>query len=262
MDRKLALVTGASAGIGAAFARLLGARGYDVALTARRTDRLDALAAELVGAYGVQAPTFAADLADPDAPRAILAAVGRPVDVLVNNAGYGLTGAFANTAWSDQAAFIQVMMTAPSELAHRVLPGMRARSYGRVVNVASLAGMLPGTTGHTLYGAVKAYMIRMSESLHAENLGSGVHVSALCPGLTWSEFHDVNGSREQMDRIPRWVWMTSEQVAGAGWAAVEANRCVCVPGAANKAIATLAKLLPDDWLRPAVASQGGRFRKV
>lgn len=261
MDRKLALVTGASAGIGAAFARLLAARGFDVALTARRADRLAALAFELAAEHGVQAPTVAADLADPTAPRTILEGVGRPVDVLVNNAGYGLTGSFATTAWADQAAFIQVMMTAPSELAHRVLPGMRATGYGRIVNVASLAGMLPGTSGHTLYGAVKAFMIRMSESLHLENRGSGVHVSALCPGLTWSEFHDVNGSREEMDRIPRVAWMTSEAVAEAGWAAAEANRCVCVPGAPNKAVATLAKIMPDGWARALVASQGGRFRQ-
>jgi short-subunit dehydrogenase len=260
MDRKLALVTGASAGIGAAFARLLARRDFDVALTARRADRLSALAAELASAHGVEAPTVAADLADPEAPRAILEAVGRPVDVLINNAGYGLNGAFSETTWADQAAFIQVMMTAPSELAHAVVPGMRARGYGRIVNVASLAGMLPGTSGHTLYGAVKAYMIKMSESLHLENRGSGVNVSALCPGLTWSEFHDVNGSREQMNQTPRWVWMTSEAVADAGWAAVEANRCICLPGAPNKAMSVIAKLAPEGLLRAVVASQGGRFR--
>lgn len=246
MARRLALVTGASAGIGEAFARLLATEGFDVALTARRAERLSALSAELSARHGVEAPAVAADLADPGAPAAILAALARPVDVLINNAGYGLTGAFSQTTWADQAAFIQVMMTAPSELAHRVLPGMRARGWGRIVNVASLAGMLPGTGGHTLYGATKAYMIRFSEALHIENRGTGVLASALCPGLTWSEFHDANGSREQMNRTPRWIWMTAEAVARAGWQAVQDDRPVCLPGLPNQAAALLARLLPHD----------------
>lgn len=258
MTRRLALVTGASAGIGAAFARLLAARGYDVALTARRAERLTALSAELAAGHGVEAPTVAADLADPAAPAAILEALGRPVDVLINNAGYGLNGAFSQTAWTDQAAFIQVMMTAPSELAHRVLPGMRQRGWGRIVNVASLAGLLPGTGGHTLYGATKAYMIRFSEALHVENRHSGVHVSALCPGLTWSEFHDANGSRAQMNRTPRWIWMTAEAVVEAGWRAVEDNRPVCVPGLPNQAAALLARLLPHDVAMAVAERQSAR----
>jgi short-subunit dehydrogenase len=265
MDRRLALVTGASAGIGAAFARLLATRGYDLALTARRTDRLEALAGEIRGQHGVEALVVSGDLADPAAPAAILAqlaAQGRSVDVLVNNAGYGLTGTFAATSWADQAAFIQVMMTAPSELAHRTLPGMRARGYGRIVNVASLAGLLPGGGGHTLYAAVKAYMLRFSESLHTENLGSGVHVSALCPGLTWSEFHDANGTRAQMDATPGWMWMAAEPVVAAGWAAVEANRPISLPGAPNKAIAALARALPESWGMKLMAAQGARVERL
>lgn len=265
MDRRLALVTGASAGIGAAFARLLAAKGYDLALTARRADRLEALAVELREAHGGEALTIAADLAQADAPGRILAhlaAQGRGVDVLINNAGYGLTGTFAATTWADQAAFIQVMMTAPSELAHRVLPGMRERGYGRIVNVASLAGLLPGGGGHTLYAAVKAYMVRFSQSLHTENLGSGVNVSALCPGLTWSEFHDANGTRAQMDATPGWIWMAAEPVVAAGWDAVEANRPMCLPGAPNKAVAALARALPESWGMKLMASQGARVERL
>ena len=262
MDRRLALVTGASAGIGAAFARLLAAKGYDVALTARRTERLEALAVEIRDRHGVEALTVAADLVEADAPAAILAALGREPDVLINNAGYGLVGTYAATSWADQAAFIQVMMTAPSELAHRVLPGMRARGYGRIVNVASLAGLLPGGGGHTLYAAVKAYLMRFSESLHTENLGTGVNVSALCPGLTWSEFHDANGTRAQMDATPRWMWMEAAPVVAAGWAAVEANRPICLPGAPNKAIAALARALPESVGMKLMASQGERVKRL
>lgn len=209
---------------------------------------------------------MAADLAAPEAPRQIvdhLTAHGRVVDVLVNNAGYGLTGAYAETLWSDQAAFIQVMMTAPSELAHRVLDGMRARGFGRIINVASLAGLLPGSGGHTLYAATKAYLIKFSQSLHVELAAGGVHVTALCPGFTYSEFHDVNGTRAQLSATtPAWLWLGADEVAAAGYEAVEANRAICVPGAPNKAIAALAKTMPEDWALALMASQGPRFRKI
>ena len=131
MDRRLALVTGASAGIGAAFARTLAAQGHNLVLTARRTERLEALAAELRDRHGVDVLPLAADLADPAAPAALetaLAAQGLSVDILVNNAGYGLPGGFGDNSWNDQAAVLQVMLSAPCELAHRVLPGMRARA--------------------------------------------------------------------------------------------------------------------------------------
>ncbi len=266
MDRRLALVTGASAGIGASFARILASHGYDVALTARRADRLEALAEEISLRFGVEALTVTADLAEPEAPGQILdhlTAHGRTVDALVNNAGYGLAGAYGDTRWEDQKAFIQVMMTAPAELAHRVLPGMIHRDFGRIVNVASLAGLVPGSAGHTLYGGVKAFLVRFSQSLHMETQGSGVHVSALCPGFTYSEFHDVNGTRAQISTsTPPWLWLGADEVAAAGYEAVEANRAICVPGAPNKAIAAVSKLLPDDWQLALMASQSSRFRKL
>ena len=266
MDRRLALVTGASAGIGASFARILASHGYDVALTARRADRLDRLAEEISLRYGVETLTVAADLAEAEAPGQILehlTAHGRTVDALVNNAGYGLPGSYAETRWEDQRAFIQVMMTAPADLAHRVLPGMIQRRFGRIVNVASLAGLVPPSAGHTLYGASKSFLVRFSQSLHLETQGNGVHVSALCPGFTFSEFHDVNGTRAQISRsTPPWLWLGADEVAAAGYEAVEANRPVCVPGAPNKAIAAVAKLIPDDWALALIAWQGPRFRKV
>ena len=266
MDRKLALVTGASAGIGAALARVYASHGYDVALTARRSDRLEKLADELGLRYGVETLTVVADLAEPQACDQILehlAAHGRHVDALINNAGYGLPGVYVATSWADQAKFIQVMLTAPSELAHKVLPGMIERRFGRILNVASLAGLVPGSGGHTLYGAAKGYLVKFSQSLHLENLETGVHVTALCPGFTWSEFHDVTGTREQVNRAtPDWLWLGADEVAAAGYEATEANRAVCVPGTPNKAIAAVAKILPDDWALALMASQGGRIRKL
>lgn len=266
MDRRLALVTGASAGIGAAFAHSLARRGYDLALTARRGPRLEALAAELRAAHGVNVLTVAADLARPEAPKALLGAIadqGRQVDALINNAGYGLPGVYAETAWADQAAFVQVMVTAPCELAHGVLDGMRARRFGRIVNVASVAGLVPPAAGHTLYAASKAFLVRFSQSLHLETAQDGVHVSALCPGFTYTEFHDANGTRERAaSSTPKWIWMSADDVADAGWRAVEANRPVCVPGAAYKVATSLARLIPEALALKLMASQGGRVRKT
>jgi short-subunit dehydrogenase len=180
MDRRLCLITGASAGIGAEFARQYAALGWDVALTARRADRLDALAAELQEKYRITAIVIAEDLAKKSAPAKILAALeekGRHVDALVNNAGYGLPGTFFSTSWKEQGDFIQVLYTAPIELAHRVLPGMAERGYGRIINVASLAGYAAGSAGHTLYASVKAGMIKFSESLNAECEASAMRTS-------------------------------------------------------------------------------------
>ena len=265
MSGRLALVTGASSGIGAALARVYASHGYDLALTARRADRLHGLADELRLRHGVESLVIPADLARPEAPAEILAEIeanGRVVDALVNNAGYSLPGGYAATAWEDQRAFLQVLLTAPSELAHRVLPGMLERRFGRIVNVASLAGLVPSSLGHTLYGPAKAYVIRFSQTLHLETQGTGVHVSALCPGLTYSEFHDVDGSRAQVsEAAPTWMWLGADEVAQAGYEAAEANRPICVTGAPNKAIAALAKLIPDEWGMALMSSQVGRIRR-
>jgi len=266
MARRLALVTGASAGIGAAFARIYASHGYDVALTARRADLLEALAGEIRLRFGVEALVIVADLGEPGASDAVLAEIaahGRVIDALVNNAGYGLPGAYAETEWPDQRVMLQVMLIAVCELTHKVLPGMVERRFGRIVNVASLAGLVPGSAGHTLYAATKSFLVKFSQSLHLENLATGVHVSALCPGFTFSEFHDVNATRSQVSQsVPEWLWLGADEVAATGYEAAEANRPVCVTGAPNKAIAAVAKLLPDDWSLALIASQGARFRKV
>lgn len=266
MARRLALVTGASAGIGAASARIYASHGYDVALTARRADRLESLAAEIKLRSGVEAYALPADLAEPGGVDAVLAGVaqqGREIDALINNAGYGLPGTYDATRWEDQAKFLQLMLTSVCEMSHKVLPGMVERRFGRIVNVASLAGLVPGAAGHTLYAATKSFLVKFSQSLHLENLQTGVHVSALCPGFTYSEFHDVNGTRAQVSQgVPEWMWLGADEVAAAGYEAAEANRSICVPGAPNKAIAAIAKLVPDDWALVLMASQGSRFRKV
>jgi hypothetical protein len=266
LSARLALITGASSGIGAALARVYASHGYDLALTARRADRLHQLADEARLRFGVESLVIPADLARPEAPDEVLAAIdanGRVVDALVNNAGYGLPGSYATTSWADQQAFLQVLVTAVCALTHKSLPGMLERRFGRIVNVASLAGLTPAAPGHTLYGPAKALVIRFSQGLHLETQGTGVHVSALCPGLTYSEFHDVTGVRDQVTgSTPTWMWLGADEVAQAGYEAAEANRPICVTGAPNKAIAALSKLIPDEWGMALMASQAGRFRRM
>lgn len=265
MSARLALITGASAGIGAAFAQLYASHGYDVALTARREDRLKALADEIRLRHGVEALTIPDDLADPAAPARILAKVadeGRVVDALVNNAGYGELAAFGTSNWEKEAAFLQVMVSAVFELTHRTLPGMIERRFGRITQVASVAGLIPGSAGAATYGAVKAALVRFAQGLHMEARASGVHVTALCPGYTYSEFHDVNNSRAEVSAAtPAWLWMGADEVAAAGYEAAEANRPLCVPGAPYKAIAAVAKLLPDEWLMALMASRDRSARR-
>ncbi len=246
-EGRTALVTGASAGIGAELARVFAAKGFGLVLTARREERLAALADELQRLHGVGVRIVPADLALPEAPAALIAGLDRDrvsVDVLVNNAGYAVAGRYRDTSWEVQRDFIQVLVTAPCELTHRLLPGMTERGYGRILNVASVAGLMPGAASHTLYGGAKAMLIKASQSLHSEQKGTGVHVTALCPGFTYSEFHDVNGTREDMRRLPKMMWLTADRVAREGYDAVMKNRAVCVPGAQYKTIVALARLLP------------------
>ncbi len=267
-SQKLMLITGASAGIGAEFARQYAARGWDLALTARREDRLAELATKLEEKHKVKVYTIAQDLALAKSVDNILKAIkaeGRVVDGVVNNAGYGLPGTFFNTSWKDQAAFLRVLYTAPMELTHKVLPGMAERGFGRIINVASLAGYMPGANGHTLYASVKSGLIKFSESIMAEAKAAGhdnIHCTAVCPGFTWSEFHDVNGTRNQTDKMPDWMWMEAEPVVEAGIEACERGRPVILPGAVNKGLATLSKILPEPITRSIVGKQSKQFRRT
>lgn len=241
-----ALVTGASAGIGASFARMLAAEGHDLLLVARRQDRLSALAEELSGAHGVRCETLALNLADRGAPGRVIehaAAQSFDTDILINNAGLSGKGTFAETPWDDIAAEIQLMVTAVTELAHRVVPGMKERGWGRIVNLSSLAALAPPAES-LLYTGIKSYVLNMSQALDMELKPAGINVTALCPGFTYSEFHDVMGTRDQASRLPRVLWQQPDAVVREGWVAVNAGKPICVPGKVNKAIAGVMNPLP------------------
>jgi hypothetical protein len=263
--KRTALITGASSGIGEAFAEVFAAEGFDLAIAARREDRLQSVAERLRKKHGVRVDVFVVDLSRRDAVEQLCAQVaarGIQVDALVNNAGYGVPGAYAASPWQRHDEFLQVLVTAVAELTYRLLPPMIERGYGRIINVASLAGLVPAPAGHTLYGASKAFLIKFSEALSNEVRRHNVHVSALCPGFTWSEFHDVTGTRGQMNEMPRWMWMDAATVARQGFDAVMAGQAVYVTGRVNRTIAALVRLLPQRLVYSVGRRVGRRYRKT
>lgn len=256
-----ALVTGASSGIGAAIAREYARRGVPLVLTARRIERLETLAVELRAQ--VPCEVVAADLADPTAPLALFEALAeREIRVgrLVNNAGFGVAGNYLSSPWETHAVFLQVMVSAVSELTWRFLPQIRASGQGRILNVASFAGLSPGSNGQTLYAGAKSFLIKFSESLALENARHGVKVCALCPGFTYSEFHDVTGTRALVSKLPKWMWLQADEVARVGVKGVEAGRVVVIPGVGYKLTRFVFKHLPDAMARAAMARQSRSMR--
>jgi len=266
MARKLVLITGASSGIGDAMARQFAAKGWDLALVARREDRLRDLAEEMKAKNGVDSLVIPADLSKPGEPERIVAEIGkagRQIDGLVNNAGAGQPGYFTETDWADQARFLELMVTSYLKLIHLILPGMEDRKFGRIINVSSVSALLPVSPGHTrfsgtLYPGAKGLLIKVSQSLKAEMTGKNVHATAVCPGYTWSEFHDVNGARQSISQLPSYWMLKAEDVAATAYDAVERNKAVSVPGAWYKFMTGLMRVLPDpvgEWL---IAQQAKR----
>jgi short-subunit dehydrogenase len=260
--RPLALITGASAGIGMAFARAYAAKGYDLALSARRLDRLETLAAELRGEHGVEAFSVPADLSLFEAHKTVLGAVaarGRAVDVLVNNAGFSIAQSFTGVPWDRQRDFLMTLVVNACGLAHGVIPAMAARGSGAIINVASLAGFAPGVAGHSLYPGAKSLMISFSQSLDAELRGRGIKVTAVCPGFTLTEFAQANGTQGQMDAAPRRLFQTADQVVQAAIAANARGQVVVVPGLHNQIAAALMRYLPAALVRSVLTRASAKY---
>jgi len=261
---KTALITGASSGIGAEFASQLAAKGADLVLVARRLDKLQALADQLSTSAKIKVQVEALDLSDAASCQMLaarLSAAGIHVDILVNNAGFGLPGSFVSQPWNAHLESLQVLLIAPTELTRHLLPAMLDRRYGRVINVASLAGLVPASAGHTTYGAIKSYLIRWSASLSMEVKSKGVHVLALCPGFTYTEFHDVNGARKLVNALPKFMWMDATNVVSQGIAAMERGDAILINGKWNNFVAGFSKYLPNfiaSWL---VNRQAKNFRE-
>ncbi len=248
---RTALITGASSGIGAAFARQLAARGFDLILVARREERLRAIAAELEGKYSVNAEVMAADLAETAGIKRVEQRIGQLEDLylLVNNAGFGAPGDFAETDLNEHLDMIQVHVIASICLTHAALPGMITRHRGAVVNVSSVAGFAP-IPSHATYSATKAYLIIFSKALQAELKGTGVQVQALCPGFTRTEFHDKL-DEAQFDRsaVPGPLWMSADDVARRSLDALGRGRVVFVPSYTYRLVSTAARAVPPPLIQ-------------
>lgn len=246
MSGGVALVTGASSGIGLELAKLFARDGHDLVLVARREDKLKELAAELANRHGVRATVIAADLADPAAPPEVarrVAAAGLEIQFLVNNAGYGLAGRFAQTDVTAELRMIQVNVAALTHLTKLFLPAMEARRHGAILNVASTAGFVPGPF-MAVYYATKAYVISFSEALAEEQRGTGVTVTVLCPGATRTEFQTRAGIDLEA-RLFRGPWVAdAASVARAGYRGMLEGKRMVIPGLFNKLMVQSARLAP------------------
>jgi uncharacterized protein len=260
---KTALVTGASTGIGAAFARDLAGQGVDLVITARDTARLRALAKELQDRNGVSVQVLTADLAK----RAGVAKVAErladpaegqaPIDLLVNNAGFGSTGTFWELPVETEEAEVLVNCVAPLRLAHAALGPMVARGSGTVLNVSSIAGE-QSVPGNATYGGSKAFVTTWSQSLHEEAKQHGVVVTAVLPGFTRTEFQDRAGY-DQGRRIPDFAWMDADEVAAESLAGAAAGRAVVVPGLGNKVVTAAGSVVPRGLKRRVLAFVQGQL---
>lgn len=240
-----ALVTGATAGIGAAFARQLAGRGHDLVLVARDEARL-AASAESLRTFGVQVEVLPADLADDEGCARVEKRCAQGLDLLVNNAGLGTDGAFHEIDVEAEEHQLRVNVRALLRLTHAAVGPMLARGSGAVLNVSSVAGFAPGVRSAT-YAASKAYVTSLSESLHLQYADRGVKVLALCPGFTRTEFH----ARAGMDTagVPGWLWLDAEDVVRTALEDLDRGRALSVPGGQYKALVAATRLSPPSLQR-------------
>jgi uncharacterized protein len=246
VDFTRALVTGASTGIGAAIATDLARRGTDLVLVARSADKLEQLAERLASEHGVVTEVLPADLVDPEQRAAVedrLRATSDPVDLLVNNAGFGQTGPFLDSSPDQAAGAIELNTIALTRLTHAVLPRLVEAGHGGVLNVSSVGSFQP-VPQMAVYAATKAYVSSFTEALHEELRGSGVHITALCPGFTRSDFVEAAGAEDAASRIPGFLWQDAEPVAEAGVEAVRRGRAKVVTGSLNQLAASLSSVTP------------------
>lgn len=258
--RRRALITGASSGIGEAFARRLARDGYDLTLVARGVAALEALAKELRESRGVAVEVLAADLTAPDELHAVEVRVAAEpvVDLLVNNAGFGTAGPFAASEIDREEQEIRLNVLALVRLSRAALGVMLARGSGALINVSSLAALQPYPFGAT-YAATKAFVNSFTEALYEELRGSGVRVQVLCPGFTRTRFQETAGI--DADSVPRFAWMESEAVVDASLAGLERGELVCVPGAGYRALALATGIIPRGVARRAMGLLQARRHK-
>ena len=252
---RIALITGASSGIGAEFARQLAAQGYSLVLIARRKDKLDSLAGEIGDRDQVRVEILPADLSQEDGIQEVERRIGEleRLELLVNNAGYGISGRFYQSDIHRQLDMIQVHVIASVRLSRAALSHMVERGRGGIINVSSMSAFVP-SSGVT-YTSTKAYLVKFSQALQYDLEGTGVRVQALCPGLTYSEFHDTpEYSRFNRDKVPGFLWLSAERVVSESLRDLQRGKVICVPGRLYR----LVKGLSTGWLTGALIQAGAR----
>ncbi|CAN2245237.1 DltE Short-chain dehydrogenases of various substrate specificities [actinobacterium SCGC AAA044-D11] len=248
-----ALVTGATAGIGESFTRLLAAKGFDLVLVARDKKRLQERANSLSKKYSVEVEVLPADLSVPAQLAKVekrLSNPKKPIEVLINNAGFGIKDSFLASNLADEIQLMDVLAKAPMQLMHAVLPQMLSRDSGTIINVSSVASFIAGGT----YSAAKSYLTVHTESLHTELSKTKINISALCPGFTHTEFHQRGNMK--MSGLPNFMWLEADRVVADSWRAALAGRAICIPGWQYKTLSTIARFGP----RPLVRKLGIKVR--
>ena len=242
--RSWALVTGATSGIGESFTRLLASNSYNVVLVARDLPRLHERATGLKSAYGVETVVLQADLAT-DSGCALVESyiVDNEIDVLINNAGFGINKAFTVSALDAEQNMLDVLVRTPMRLMHVALPGMKARDKGIIINVSSVAGFIAGGT----YSAAKSYLTVLSESLTTELSGTKVKISALCPGFTRTEFHQRG--RMSMKGLPAFMWLNADAVVAKSWSDAKKGKVISIPGWQYRLLAFTMSIAPRPMVR-------------
>ena len=248
-----ALVTGATAGIGESFTRLLAEKGYDLVLVARDEKRLQERAKSLESKFKIKVEVLQADLSVAIQLAKVekrLANTKFPIEVLINNAGFGIKDSFLKSDIADEILLFDVLAKAPMQLAHAVLPQMLSRDSGTIINVSSVASFIAGGT----YSAAKAYLTVHTESLHSELSKTNIKISALCPGFTHTEFHQRG--KMKMSGLPNLMWLEADRVVADSWRAAMAGKAICIPGWQYKILSTIARFGP----RPLVRKLGIKVR--
>ena len=251
MGNQVAIITGATSGIGASFAEKLGARGFDLVLVGRRKEKLEQFAGVLRTSHSISTRVMLCDLATPEGIQEVESLIGDTsnLGILVNNAGFGITGNFADTCIEDNIDMIQVHVTATVRFTRKALPGMLAKKKGAIINVSSLAAFLPQLSGGVTYSATKSYLNAFSETLSKELRGSGVRIQALCPGFTLTDFHDRPGLHGfSRASVPKIAWMTADKVVDQSLKSLEHDRVIVIPGYLNQMIAVIGRNPLFVWL--------------
>ena len=246
-----ALVTGATVGIGESFTRLLASKGYNIALVARDEVRLHERAGELREKYGIQTFVLPADLATKGGVKLVEKYIqSYEIEVLINNAGFAINKTFTLSNLGDEQDLLNVLVRTPMRLMHVILPGMKERKSGTIINVSSVAGFIAGGS----YSAAKSYLTVLSGSLNKELKGTGVIVCALCPGFTRTEFHQR--ARMKLKGLPSFMWLNADKLVAKAWKDAQANKPLSIPGWQYKLLIAIIAITPRGLIRRVRLDEG------